>query len=122
MKRFSAGLMVLVLLVAAVCVADQLPIPITEKIAPGTAEVVYAGNTFVFTTSVKLTAKFQFFLPNRIEIRVSSQYTGTEGPDPVSSATVSIYWQDGDETLYNGAPPTSEWTGLVLTEGGLTEK
>jgi hypothetical protein len=60
-------------------------------------------------------------MPNIIQLKVKASNPSTEGA-MAPMQTVRIYWENGDEVVYDDVPPTSEWTGQVLTEGGLTEK
>jgi hypothetical protein len=101
--------------------AQQLPVPKTEAVFPGVTSVSYAGETFVFTTTVKLSAKFEWIGGNQIRIQVRTNTTPREGMELVPGQALRIYWEGEGETLYDGTPP-SEWIGIVLTEGGLTEK
>lgn len=101
--------------------ADQLPVPITEAVFPGVTRINYANQTFVFTTTVKLSAHFEYLLPGEIHMKV--KLAGTrDGMALAPGQMLRIYWENGDETLYDGTPPDGEWTGIVLTEGGMTEK
>jgi hypothetical protein len=124
MKRFSAVLFAFALFItvaSVVCEAQELPVPTTVAIFPGVTNVPYAGETFVFTTSVKLSAKFEWIGGNQIRIHVKT------GPAPsgemalAPGQTLRICWEGHDECLYDGTPPP-EWTGIVETEGGFTEK
>lgn len=124
MKTFSAVLFALVLVIAAtsaVCVAQHLLVPTTVAVFPGTTEVDYAGETFIFTTTVKLSAKFEWIGGNQVRIQVKTNPGPHEGMELAPGQTLRIYWEGQDEILYDGTPP-GEWTGIVLTEGGLTEK
>jgi hypothetical protein len=122
MRKLSTVLVAVVLVLAVVAVAEQLPIPKTEAVFPGVTRVVYAGQTFVFTTTVKLSAKFEVLNDREIQIKIRTAATLRDNSALAPAEMLKIYWQDGDETLYDGTPPDGEWTGMVLTEGGLTEK
>jgi hypothetical protein len=121
MKRTSIILFALLVMIAVGSAAQMLPVPHTEPIFPGTKTVYYAGNAFTFTTTVKLSARFEWFSPNIIQIRVRT-HVGSMGTDSPTQQVLRIYWEEGDEVVYDDVPPSGEWTGLVLTEGGLTEK
>jgi hypothetical protein len=121
MRKFSAVLVVLAVAVAVAAFAEQLPVPKTEAIFPGIARVSYVGETFVFTTTVKLSAKFEVISDNQIQIKIRTNTTPREMGALAPSEMLRIYWEDGDQILFDGTPP-DEWTGIVLTEGGLTEK
>jgi ABC-type glycerol-3-phosphate transport system substrate-binding protein len=122
MRKLSAVLLAVGLVISVAAVAEQLPAPKTEAVFPGVTKVLYAGETFVFTTTVKLSAKFEAAYPDRIQIKVKTSTMLRDGMALAPGDMVRIYWEDGDETLYNGMPPENEWIGMVLTEGGLTEK
>ncbi len=109
------------MLVAVGLAAQQLPVPRTEAVYPGITTVTYAGNSFTFNTTVRLTVKFDWVVPNIIQIKVKASNPSMEGA-MAPMQTLRIYWEEGDEVVYDDVPPTSEWTGQVLTEGGLTEK
>jgi len=124
MKKLWAVLFVFVVVAAigsSVCMAQQLPAPKTEAVFPGITTILYADETFVFTTTVKLSARFEWIGGNQIRILVRTTTTPREGMQLAPGQALRIYWEDEDEVLYDGTPPT-EWSGIVLTEGGFTEK
>ena len=124
MKNLALTVLTLVIVVLAVhspCFGEQLPTPKIEVVFPGVTRVVYADQTFVFTTTVRLSATFEFMPPGEIRIKVRTSAAPFGGMAPAGQR-LRIYWQEGDETLYDGDPPEDEWIGGVLTEGGLTEK
>jgi len=121
MRKLSAVLFVVGLVVAMAAYAEQLPVPKTEAVFPGVTRVQYVGETFVFTTTVKLSARFEVVSDNQIQIKVRTALTPREMTALAPGEMLRIYWEYGDQTLFDGAPP-DEWTGYVLTEGGLTEK
>jgi hypothetical protein len=126
MKRALAVLFVLALLVTAapaICTAQQLPVPTTVAVFPGVTEVPYAGQVFIITTTVKLSAKFEWIGGNEIRIQVRTNL-GSTGSSPMELApgpVLKICWEGHDDCLFDGTPPP-EWTGIVRTEGGFTEK
>ena len=121
MKRLSAVLLIVGLVVAMAAYAEQLPVPKTEAVFPGITRVQYVGETFVFTTTVRLSAKFEVISDNQIQIKIKTALSPREMAALAPGEMLRIYWEDGDQTLYDGTPP-EEWIGVVLTEGGLTEK
>ncbi len=121
MRKLSAVFIVLALAVAVAAFAEQLPVPKTEAVFPGITRVSYVGETFVFTTTVRLSAKFEVISDNQIQIQIKTALTPREMGALAPGEMLRIYWEDGDQTLFDGTPP-EEWTGVVLTEGGLTEK
>jgi hypothetical protein len=122
-STFLALLVVTALVLPGVAGAEQLPIPKDTVIYPGVTSINYAGQTFEFTTTVTLYARFAATISGEIQITVktapSHRHGGAAAP---SVAQLRIYWLEGDEVLYEGEPPSEEWTGVVLTEGGFTEK
>jgi hypothetical protein len=114
---FAVGLMIVVAVAA-----DQLLVPKTVVVYPGVTRVPYAGQTFRFTTTEKLSVRFEPVGMSEIQIRVKPTVTSRQMMSLTSGTTLQVYWEEGDETLYDGTPPDGEWNGLVLTEGGLTEK
>jgi hypothetical protein len=125
MRRFAVAILAVVLVTQTVfvpCFADQLPAPKTEAVFPGVTRITYAGETFVFTTTVRLSATFEYLPSNEIRVRVKTNAPLHEGMALAPGQMLRIYWEDGDELLYDGMPPDGEWTGLIQTEGGFTEK
>ena len=117
-----AFLLVIALLTPGLSYAQQLPVPLVKVIYPGQSTVVYAGETFIFATTVKLSAKFEFVTSSELQLTIRTSPTHRQGAAPAAPGQMlRIYWQDGDEVLYDGEPP-DEWSGIVLTEGGFTEK
>jgi hypothetical protein len=121
MRKFSAVLVVVALAVAVAAFAEQLPVPKTEAVFPGVTRVSYVGQTFVFTTTVKLSARFEVISDNQIQIKVRTNLVPRDMGALAPGEMLKIYWEDGDQILFDGTPP-EEWIGIVLTEGGLTEK
>lgn len=125
MRVVTGAILALMLVVALVSpgllTAQQLPMPMQKIIYPGATTVEYAGETLVFTTSVALLAKFQFISATEIEVTVST-HTGGRAAASAPGNILRIYWQNEDEYIYDGEPPEEEWTGILLTEGGFTEK
>lgn len=108
-------------LASAVCVGQELPVPTIVAIFPGVTRVPYAHQTFVFTTTVRLSARFEWIGGNEIRLRVRTA-SGSTGPTALAPGGVlRICLEGSDECLYDGTPPP-EWTGVVPTEGGFTEK
>lgn len=125
MRRFAVAILAVALVTlwgSMPCVADQLPAPKTESVFPGITKICYANETFVFTTTVKLSATFEYLPSNEVRIRVRTNIAVHEGMSLAPGQMMRIYWEDGDELLYDGLPPDGEWIGLVQTEGGFTEK
>ena len=121
MRKLSAVLFVVGLVVAMAAYAEQLPVPKTEAVFPGITRVQYCGETFIFTTTVKLSARFEVISDNQIQIKVKTLLSPRDLTALAPGEMLRIYWEDGDQTLFDGTPP-EEWIGVVLTEGGLTEK
>ena len=119
------GLLVALLAVPVGLFAQQLPVPVEKSVFPGTTTLQYAGQTFVFTSSVQLRVSFKANTDKEIEITVRA--AASRSTDPYSSTgsqteQLVINWKNFNEDIYNGNPPTQPWTGVLNTEGGWTEK
>lgn len=121
-QSLLALLLVVTLVIPGVLIAQQLPVQKTVAVFPGVTSIDYAGQTFVITTPVKLSAKFETISWTEIRITVKTGPSHRSGVSPAPGQTLQIYWEEGDEILFEGDPPADEWTGIVLTEGGFTEK
>ena len=123
-RAFLAVLLVTVLALPGLLVAQQVPVPVQKAVFPGVTTVNYAAQTFVFTTTVKLSAKFEAAFPNEIRITVKTAPSHRSGGAlaPSGQPQLRIYWLEGDEILFEGDPPENPWSDIVLTEGGFTEK
>jgi len=125
MRVVTGTILALMLVVALVSpgllTAQQLPLPVQKIIYPGVTTVEYASETLVFTTSVPLVAGFKFISSNEIEVTVRTHTSGRPGSNAPGNI-LRIYWQDEDRFIYDGEPPEDEWSGILLTEGGFTEK
>jgi hypothetical protein len=118
-----AVLLVTVLALPGLSVAEQIPMPVQKVILPGVTTVNYAAQTFVFTSAIKLTAKFEAAFPNEIRITIKTAPSHRSAAlAPGGQALLRIYWLDGDEVLFEGDPPEDPWSDIILTEGGFTEK
>jgi hypothetical protein len=117
-------IIVIALALPGLSAAQQLPMPMQKSILPGVTHVDYAGQTFVFTTAVKLTAKFEAAFPNEIRITIKTAPSHRSGGSLAPSGTpvLRIYWLEGDEVVFEGDPPEDPWSDIILTEGGFTEK
>ena len=122
MRKLSAVLFTVGLVISVVAVAEEIAAPKTMAVFPGVTKLRYAGETFVVTTTVKLSVTFEVGYPSGIKIKVRTSPALQDKMAPAGADVLRIYWEGGDETLYDGTTPDGEWTGLVLTEGGLTEK
>jgi hypothetical protein len=122
-KYLLALLLVVTLVTPGILIAQQLPVPKTVAVFPGVTDVDYAGQTFIITTPVKLSVKFETISWTEIRITVKTGPSHRSGPSPAPTQQIlQIYWEDGDEIIYEGEPPSEEWIGIVLSEGGFTEK
>ena len=125
MRRIVGAFLVLVLTVSVgseLCFGQYLVAPKSETILPGTARIEFAGQAVVFTTPVKIFVWFENMGSGRIRIRVKTALASRAGMALAPSEPLRIYWEDGDEVLFEGTPPGGGWSGILLTEGGLTEK
>ena len=121
-RSLLALLLVATLVIPGVLVAQQLPVPKTVAVFPGVTDVLYAGQTFVITSPVKLSIKFETISWTEIKITIKAGPSHRTNVSAAPGQTLRIYWEEGDEVIFEGDPPSEEWTGIVLTEGGFTEK
>ena len=121
-RHMLALLLVVALVLPGILIAQQLPVQQPVAVFPGVTSIGYAGHTFVITTPVKLSAKFETINWAEIRITVKTAPSHRTLVTPAPGQPLVIYWQEGDETIYEGDPPDDEWTGIVLCEGGFTEK
>ena len=121
-RNMLALLLVVALVIPGILIAQQLPVEKTVAVFPGVTSIDYAGQTFVITTPVKLSAKFETISWTEIKITVKTGPSHRSGVSPAPGQPLTIYWEEGDEIIYDGDPPGDEWSGIVLSEGGFTEK
>ena len=103
-------------------VPQQLPAPVEESVAPGVSTIYYAGQTLRFTTDVPLKVFLSAVAPDRIFLKFRAPASYVPGGSS-TSAVVEVYWENWSNEIYEGPPPTTPpWEGILLTEGGFTEK
>lgn len=120
LRAVVASLLIVLLAAPAALFADQLLLPRDVVILPGVTTIEYGGHAFVFTTNAQIKAKFRL-LGNTVEMRVKAVYNvPSSGEGATSVQYVNIYWNNQDETVYEGT--AEEWIELLFTEGGFTEK
>ena len=104
--------------------AQGLPIPIEKAVLPGVSTIQYAGQTFVFTTSVGLKVRFHAISAGEFEMEVRSLQGHGSGHPNASSPTdeIVIDWKEFNQRLLDGDASKLPWDGLLNTEGGWTEK
>jgi hypothetical protein len=125
MRRFAVAILAVALVIQVVplqCLGDQLPAPKIESVFPGVTRIIYADETFVFTTTVRLSATFEYLPTNEIRIKIKTNVPIHQSMAMAPAPAVRIYWEEGDEILFDGALPDGEWIGIVQTEGGFTDK
>lgn len=127
MRTVAKLLVTIVLLIAfsAPAFADQLPAPLEKDLFPGTTSLSYAGQNFVFKTSVPIHVSFVSKGFTLIELKFKVQTAaGGRGASSNSSPDdqIAIYWNEWGVDVYNGPPPIQEWEGILNTESGFTEK
>jgi hypothetical protein len=103
--------------------SDQLPGKLEQSVFPGITEISYAGESFVFDTSVAIHVTFTAMGPTSIELKfkVLGQRAGG-GNAPQQEDEIQIDWLDWGTELYSGSPPTDPWGVILDTESGYTEK
>jgi len=117
-----AGIALALLLMPLAILADQLPLPLEKKVPAGVTSVTYMNQTLRFTTAVPLVVKFEALSANQIRLTVRTYNSSSGGAQGSSSSTTSIYWEDWNNDVYDGPPPTGTWEGILYTESGFTEK
>jgi hypothetical protein len=116
-------LLIFIISVPATVLSDQLPAKLEQSLSPGITEITYAGENFVFDTSVAIHVTFTAMGPTRIELqfKVLGQ-RGGGGNVPQQEDEIQIAWLNWDTELYSGSPPTDPWGVILDTESGYTEK
>jgi hypothetical protein len=111
----------LVISVPTAVLADQLPNKLEQSVFPGITEITYAGEDFVFDTTVPIHVTFTALGPNRIELKF--KVLGQRGDYiPSQEDQIMIDWLDWGTELYSGTPPVDPWGVILDTESGYTEK
>jgi len=126
MKTLARVLMVaalLSMLALTFVSAGQLAVPMEKKILPGSPVVVtYAGQNLRFSTPTAIVIRLEPLTETQIRLTVRP-YGSAGGAQGASSQNdLIIYWEDFGTNVYTGPPPEEEWTGILLTESGFTEK
>ena len=120
-RLFLTGLMLSALLVPFAAISGELAAPLETGVAPGQTTLYYAGQALRFTTDVALKISLSAPEPGKIKLVVKARGVPGGGSAPVS--TIQIYWENWDNEIYAGPPPVGEeWSGILLTESGFTEK
>jgi hypothetical protein len=120
-------LLVVVVVLAAVLAplgvsADRLPAPMEKKLSAGIHTINYAGQDLRFTTPVVLMVRLEPLSTNQIKLTVTG-YGTSSGAQGVSGVDMNIYWENFQSDVYDGpAPINTQWTGVLYTESGFTEK
>lgn len=127
MKRLAGAvtlcLVMALLVLPAAPVSGQLARNVEKAVFPGSTTVQYAGQTFVFNTSVHLRVNLRMLSQTRIEMTVRTM--SYEIPQEVyGTPALTIEWMNFNETVYDDDPPSisTPWTGVLDTEAGWTEK
>ena len=120
-------LLVVVVVLAAVLAplgasADRLPAPMEKKLSAGVHSISYAGQGLRFPPPVVLVVRLEPLSTNQIKLTVTG-YGTSSGAQGVSGLDMNIYWENFQNDVYNGpAPINTQWTGVLYTESGFTEK
>jgi hypothetical protein len=123
--RVVAGIaLILMLLAPTALFAQQLAAPLDRSVSPGVTVIQYSGQTLIFTTTNTLRVQLRPLGGDQIEIKIRAYDVRVLGGASGSSQaqTLEIYWQDAQDSVYNGTPPADPWTAILHTEGGWTEK
>lgn len=123
MRLLVVSAVLAVVLLPLTALADALPAPLEKKLSPGVHTVSYAGQNLRFDSPVSLVVRFEPVSTSqiRLTVRVYGAPSGAQGSS--SSSEVTIYWENFESELYNGPPPvSSDWSEVLNTESGFTEK
>ncbi|MFH1754266.1 MAG: hypothetical protein ABIA59_01055 [Candidatus Latescibacterota bacterium] len=115
-------LLILVISVPATVLSDQLPAKLEQSVFPGITEITYAGEEFVFNTTVSVHVTFTALGPSRIELKFKVLGQRSGGYIPSAVDQIQIAWVTWNTELYSGTPPTTPWGAILDTESGYTEK
>ena len=117
-------LLVVAVMMPTLALADQLPDRMEKTLYPGETGVTYAGQNFVFNTTVIIHITFIPLDINKIELKVKTMPTRGEpsGDQTQGEELLYIDWLNWNDVLYNSTPPTAPWGIILDTESGYTEK
>jgi hypothetical protein len=123
-KASLVFLLVISVMIPAIALSDVLPDRMEKTLYPGKTDVSYAGQNFVFDTTVIIHITFIPLEINKIELKVKVRPTRSEsgGDAPLSEEMLCIDWLNFNDQLYNSTPPTAPWGIIIDTESGYTEK
>jgi len=121
-RLLVAGIALAILVMPLAILADQLPLPLEKKVPAGVTSVTYMNQTLRFTTAVPLVIKFEALSDNQIRLTVRTYNASSGGAQGSSSSSMNIHWEDWNNDVYEGPPPTEPWEGILYTESGFTEK
>jgi len=96
-----------------------------KDIPPGITTLTFSGQTFRIQTTVPLHIILGLKSQNRIRMAFRAADGSGSGMGSASASSgddVSIYWVDWATDIYTGPPPEEEWSGILHTESGFTEK
>ena len=104
---------------------DRTALP-DRTLLPGVTTLTYAGKTLTFTTAVALQIKLRVPAAGQVEVLFRRHPNWAAWPPPPGAAApaveLNIFWDDFGEYVFGGNAPSGEWGGVVLSEGGWTEK
>jgi hypothetical protein len=120
-RVISALIVVAFVAAPALLSADQLAKPVDRSVFPGVTTIQYANQTLVFTTPVALRVKLSVLPNGSIQLRLKAQSTQSAGQRSSSLGQAVVFWQEGAQDIFNGAPP-GDWVDVPFGEGGWTEK
>lgn len=116
-------LLIFIISVPATVLSDQLPAKLEQSVFPGVTEIAYAGENFVFDTTVSIHVAFTALGPTRIELKFKVLGQRSVGGNiPAQEDQIQIDWLNWDTELYSGSPPEDPWGVILDTESGYTEK
>jgi hypothetical protein len=113
------------LLIPLVAASQELPTKVQKYIPKGTTQVDYAGESFLFVTTVPLQVTFAPAGENKIRLtfRTVAPARGVGGPKiSLYENYVQVHWIEWNTDVFSGEPPEGAWSGILDTESGYTEK
>ena len=124
-KALIALILIGLMVMPSAVFSQAMPVPLDTAVLPGVSTIQYAGQTFVFTTSVGLKVKFRAISMSEfeMEVRALPGHTSSHSGSATSSTEeIVINWKDYNQNILDGDTSKLPWDGILTTEGGWTEK
>jgi hypothetical protein len=131
-SKLLATVFMISFMLPCVLYGGQPSAQVHKDILPGVTYESFAGQHFRFETTVPIRVSFKSKSPTHIILKFkmlhSSEYNSEKtgkvrGQRLYSEGDyIIIAWEDWASDIYNGAPPSGIWEGILDTESGFTEK